>query len=123
MDRKSRKWRFVEGKESVFVYGGLGIAFILMLMLVIVLSSSLLNQEYLRMQSEAERAFNSVFIQLQDNPSQARITMVEENISGVAVYTTQGRLALGLGRVPTIPAWSSTTRRPLRRGICRIIPA
>lgn len=102
MKRTHRRWRFVEGKEPIFVYTGLGIAFVLVIMLALGLSSSLLNQENLRMQSEAEKAFNSVFIQLQENPTQARRTMTEENIIGVGVYTSMGRLALGLGRVPNI---------------------
>ncbi|AEC02559.1 integral membrane sensor signal transduction histidine kinase [Parasphaerochaeta coccoides DSM 17374] len=92
----------MEGNESIFVFTGLGVAFTLVIMLVLGLSTSLLTQENLRMQSEAEKAFNSVFIELQDNPSKARMTMVQENIIGVGVYTSQGRLALGIGRIPNI---------------------
>jgi two-component system sensor histidine kinase HydH len=56
------------------------------------------------MQSEAERAFNSVFLALQDSTTKALKTMQEQNVSGVGVYSSMGRKVLSLGNVPlTIP--------------------
>ncbi len=56
------------------------------------------------MQSEAERAFNSVFLALQDNTAKALKTMQEQGVSGVGVYSSMGRKVLSLGNVPmTIP--------------------
>jgi two-component system sensor histidine kinase HydH len=94
----------VDGKESFIVITSLAFAFIVLIGLVIFLTSALLEREELRMQSEAERAFNSVFLALQDSTSKALKTMQEENVFGIGVYSSMGRKVLSLGSVPmTIP--------------------
>lgn len=94
----------VDGREPFFVISSLIFAFLILIGLVIFLASALTEREELRMQSEAERAFNSVFLALQDNATKALKTMQEQDVSGVGVYSSMGRKVLSLGNVPmTIP--------------------
>ena len=104
MERKKKRWMIVDGREPIFVITSLIIAFLILIGLVIFLATALTEREELRMQSEAERAFNSVFLALQDNTTKALKTMQEQNVSGVGVYSSMGRKVLSLGNVPmTIP--------------------
>ncbi len=104
MNAKKTRWMIVDGKESFIVITSLAFAFIVLIGLVIFLTSALLEREELRMQSEAERAFNSVFLALQDSTSKALKTMQDENVFGIGVYSSMGRKVLSLGSVPmTIP--------------------
>jgi len=94
----------VDGREPAFVITSLIVAFLILIGLVIFLATALTEREELRMQSEAERAFNSVFLALQDNTTKALKTMQEQGVSGVGVYSSMGRKVLSLGNVPmTIP--------------------
>ncbi|MDD3928562.1 MAG: sensor histidine kinase, partial [Sphaerochaeta sp.] len=94
----------MDNKEPFIVITSLAFAFLVLLALVIFLTSALLEREQLRMQSEAERAFNSVFLALQDSTAKALKTMQDENVSGIGVYSSMGRKVLSLGNVPmTIP--------------------
>ncbi|HHT80263.1 MAG TPA: sensor histidine kinase [Spirochaetales bacterium] len=94
----------VDGREPFFVIGSLILAFLLLIGLVLFLATAIIEREELRMQSEAERAFNSVFLALQDSTTKALKTMQEQNVSGVGVYSSMGRKVLSLGNVPlTIP--------------------
>ncbi len=98
------RWTIGDSKEPYFVITSLVVAFLLLVSLVIFLSSALIDREQLRMQSEAERAFNSVFLALQDSTAKALRTMAEEEVSGIGVYSSTGRRVLSLGNVPmTIP--------------------
>ena len=104
MERNRKRWMIVDGREPIFVISSLIFAFLILIGLVIFLATALTEREELRMQSEAERAFNSVFLALQDNTTKALKTMQEQNISGVGVYSSMGRKVLSLGNVPmTIP--------------------
>jgi len=94
----------MDNREPFIVISSLAFAFLVLLALVIFLTSALLEREQLRMQSEAERAFNSVFLALQDSTAKALKTMQDENVSGIGVYSSMGRKVLSLGDVPmTIP--------------------
>ncbi len=94
----------IDGREPFFVISSLIFAFVILIGLVIFLATALTEREELRMQSEAERAFNSVFLALQDNTAKALKTMQEQDVSGVGVYSSMGRKVLSLGNVPmTIP--------------------
>ncbi|HRV24812.1 MAG TPA: sensor histidine kinase, partial [Sphaerochaeta sp.] len=75
-----------DGREGVFVISSLIFGFLLLLGLLVFLTSALYEREELRLQNEAERAFNSVFLALQDSNAKALRTMAEENVSGVGVY-------------------------------------
>ena len=104
MERKKKRWMIVDGREPYFVISSLIFAFLILIGLVIFLATALTEREELRMQSEAERAFNSVFLALQDNTTKALKTMQEQDVSGVGVYSSMGRKVLSLGNVPmTIP--------------------
>ena len=104
MNAKRTRWMIVDAKEPFIVITSLAFAFIVLIALVIFLTTAILEREQLRMQSEAERAFNSVFLALQDSTTKALKTMQDENISGIGVYSSMGRKVLSLGNVPmTIP--------------------
>ena len=78
----------VDAREPFIVITSLAFAFIVLIALVIFLTTAILEREQLRMQSEAERAFNSVFLALQDSTTKALKTMQDENISGIGVYSS-----------------------------------
>lgn len=104
MTVKKTRWMIVDGREPFIVITSLAFAFIVLIALVIFLTSAILDREELKMQSEAERAFNSVFLALQDSTNKALQAMQDENISGIGVYNSLGRKVLSLGNVPmTIP--------------------
>ena len=102
---KPRRWSFVEGKEELFVVGGLIFLFALLVTLVLFLSQLIIEKENTLMQFEAERGFaSSTLLLLQEEHSRALAAMREENVRGIGVYTNTGRLRLGLGEVPnTLP--------------------
>lgn len=104
MSRK-RSWSFVEGKEQVFVIGGLVFLFALLVTLVLFLSQSIIDKENTLMQFEAERGFaSSTLLLLQEEHTRALEAMREGNVRGIGVYSNNGRLRLGLGSVPnTLP--------------------
>ena len=56
-----------DGTEPYIVITGLAVAFLMLIFLVVFLTTALIDREQLRMQSEAERSFNSVFLALQDS--------------------------------------------------------
>jgi len=100
-----RKWSFVEGKEQIFVVGGLVFLFALLVTLVLFLSQLIIDKENTLMQFEAERGFaSSTLMLLQEEHSRALAAMEEGNVRGIGVYSNNGRLRLGLGSVPnTLP--------------------
>ncbi len=102
---KSRRWSIVEGKEQLFVIGGLVFLFALLLTLVLFLSQLIIDKENTLMQFEAERGFaSSAMLLLQEEHSRALAAMREGNVRGIGVYSNEGRLMLGLGSVPnTLP--------------------
>ncbi|WP_320128127.1 HAMP domain-containing sensor histidine kinase [uncultured Sphaerochaeta sp.] len=112
MKGNKSRWMIVDGKEPVIVIPSLTFAFLVLIGLIVFLSSAIRDREELRMQSEAERSFNSVFLAMQDSTTKALKTMNDEKISGIGVYSSQGRKVLSLGNVPmTIPLeiFSSTS--------------
>ena len=102
---RRRKWSFIEGKEQLFVIGGLVFLFALLVTLVLFLSQLIIDKENTLMQFEAERGFaSSTLLLLQEEHSRALAAMREENVLGIGVYSNSGRLRLGLGEVPnTLP--------------------
>ncbi len=102
---KLRRWTFIEGKEQIFVIGGLIFLFILLVTLVLFLSQIIIEKENTLMQFEAERGFaSSTLLLLQEEHSRALGAMREGNVLGLGVYSNSGRLRLGLGSVPnTLP--------------------
>ena len=55
----ARRWSFIEGKEQIFVVGGLLFLFVLLVTLVLFLSQLIIEKENTLMQFEAERGFAS----------------------------------------------------------------
>lgn len=102
---RRRRWGFVEGKEQLFVVGGLIFLFALLVTLVLFLSQSIIDKENTLMQFEAERGFaSSALLLLQEEHSRALSAMEEGNVLGIGVYSNYGRLRLSLGTVPnTLP--------------------
>lgn len=102
---RSRRWSFIEGKEELFVVGGLVFLFALLVTLVLFLSQLIIDKENTLMQFEAERGFaSSTLLLLQEEHSRALAAMREEQVRGIGVYSSTGRLRLGLGEVPnTLP--------------------
>ncbi|HCG63604.1 MAG TPA: two-component sensor histidine kinase [Sphaerochaeta sp.] len=101
----ARRWSFIEGKEQIFVVGGLLFLFVLLVTLVLFLSQLIIEKENTLMQFEAERGFaSSTLLLLQEEHSRALEAMQEGNVRGIGVYSNAGRLMLGLGSVPnTLP--------------------
>lgn len=102
---KHRRWSIVEGKEPIFVAGGLMFSFILLIAMVLVLSQSIIDNEDTLMQYEAERGFSSsVLLLLQEERTKAEEAMEEEHVKGLGIYSNTGKLMIGLGSVPnTLP--------------------
>ncbi|MGD1823191.1 MAG: sensor histidine kinase [Pleomorphochaeta sp.] len=92
----------INGKEHLFVISGLAVAYALILIFVISLFNAFQDREYLKLQMEAEQAFNSVFYYLKDDPITANDELQSEGIIGVGVYSFTGKEVLSLGDVPSI---------------------
>ncbi|MGI6432706.1 MAG: sensor histidine kinase [Sphaerochaetaceae bacterium] len=122
---RGRNWGFVEGKEHLFVIGGLLFLFVLLVTLVLFLSQSIISKENTLMQFEAERGFaSSALLLLQEEHSRALSAMEEGNVIGLGVYSNNGRLRLGLGSVPnTLPLerfrvmWQNRPPSQLNQGV------
>ncbi|MDC7250566.1 MAG: HAMP domain-containing sensor histidine kinase [Sphaerochaetaceae bacterium] len=92
----------VNGKEHLFVISGLVISYILIIIFVLFLFNALSEREELRLQMEAEQAFNSVFYYIKDDPVKANDELQSKGILGVGVYSYTGTKVLSLGDVPNI---------------------
>ncbi len=92
----------IEGKEHLFVIGGLAIAYFLIVIFVVFLFTALRDREDLRLQMEAEQSFNSIFFYIEDDPVKANDELQSKGILGVGVYSYTGRKVLALGEVPPI---------------------
>ena len=102
MSDKKRKFQFIEGKEPFFVFGGLALAFIILLVLIYLIYSNMIDKIQLELKFDSEKSFNSVYLSLSDSTEQALRTMKEEGVTGVAIYGTSGHFYQGLGDSPKI---------------------
>jgi len=102
---RTRRWKFVEGKEQIVIIVALSFLFLLLTTLVLFLSQLFIERETTLMQYEAERGFSSsTLLLLQEEHSRALESMADSNMKGIGVYSNNGRLRLGIGSVPnTIP--------------------
>lgn len=90
-------------KERLLFLSLLAAVFIILVGLELFLTHALLQSETLKMQGEAERAFNTVYMDLQDGGSgKATRTMQNEHVAGLAVYNSTGRRMLSLGDTPLV---------------------
>ncbi|MFA7118257.1 MAG: HAMP domain-containing sensor histidine kinase [Sphaerochaetaceae bacterium] len=100
---KQTRWLLGEKKEPYMVITSLAIAFLVLIVMVFVLSSALIEREDLKMQSEAERSFNSIYLAIQDEDNVKAVkTMQDEKVTGVGIYNSKGRRVMSLGAVPQI---------------------
>jgi two-component system sensor histidine kinase HydH len=102
MKNKEQHNSIVDGKERFFVITGLILAYVVLFILIMVLFNALQEREDLKLQTEAEKSFNTVFFHLQEDPVRASNELAENGIIGVGVYTNIGRNILMLGNVPRV---------------------
>ena len=102
MKNKEQHNSIVDGKERFFVISGLIVAYVVLFILIMVLFNALQEREDLKLQTEAEKSFNTVFFHLQEDPVRASNELAENGIIGVGVYTNIGRNILMLGNVPRV---------------------
>lgn len=99
---KKEHFSIANGKERLFVVGGLIITYIFLVILVLFLFNALKERESLKLQTEAEKAFNTIFFELQDDPVRANSELAEYGIIGVGVYSNIGQNVVMLGNVPKV---------------------
>ena len=106
-----------DGKEKFFVVCGLIVAYAILVILVMVLFNALKEREDLKLQTEAEKSFNTIFFHLQEDPLRASSELADNGIIGVGLYTNLGKNMLMLGSVPqllpssysiSLGSWGST---------------
>ncbi|MCQ2412631.1 MAG: HAMP domain-containing histidine kinase [Sphaerochaetaceae bacterium] len=99
-----RRWKFIEGKERLFVYAGLGLAFVMSMVLIFIIYNGMIERYQLQMKFDSEKSFNSVYLALTDSPNKARTAMADEGVSGIGIYSTSGQSYQVLGDAPmTLP--------------------
>ena len=90
-------------KERLLFLSMLAAVFIILIGLELFLTHALLQSETLKMQGEAERAFNTVYMDLQEGgQDKAMRTMQNEHVAGMAIYNSTGRRMVGLGVTPLV---------------------
>ncbi|NCB01169.1 MAG: HAMP domain-containing histidine kinase [Spirochaetia bacterium] len=100
---RTRRVKFIEGKEQMVIMLSLFFLFLLLSTLVLFLAQLFIDRETTLMQFEAERGFaSSTLLLLQEEHSKALEAMGDANVKGIGVYSNNGRLRLGLGSVPNI---------------------
>lgn len=100
---KQTRWLLGDKTESYLVIVSLVIAFVVLIAMVLFLTQALIEREDLKMQSEAERSFNSIYLSLQDGDAQkAQKTMEDEHVFGIGIYDSTGRKVMSLGQVPQV---------------------
>lgn len=98
--RKERKWKIIGGKENFFVFGGISIIYILLLILVYLNFSSVVSETQIEMKFDSEKTFNSIYMALKDSTVHAVRTMQKEGVSAVGIYSSQGKAYQTLGDAP-----------------------
>ncbi|MCI2076092.1 MAG: ATP-binding protein [Sphaerochaeta sp.] len=100
---KPTRWLMGDKTELYLVIISLVISFAILIAMVLFLSQALIEREDLKMQSEAERSFNSIYLSLQDGDAQkAQKTMEDEKVTGIGIYDSTGRRVMSLGQVPQV---------------------
>ena len=99
-----RKFKFVEGKERVFVYTGILLVYIFILLLVAFVYINLQDKIWLEMKFDSEKAFNSVYMFLDDGKTSVENAMEDAGIYAVGLYSSTGMAVELFGSAPeTLP--------------------
>lgn len=93
---------FFISRERTVAFLLIGLLFCLLVAMILVVSFSTQEKEELLMKSEAERAFNSIYMALTEDSAteKAASIMKEEGVIGIGIYSSNGRLFRWLGTVP-----------------------
>ncbi|MCF0238218.1 MAG: HAMP domain-containing histidine kinase [Sphaerochaetaceae bacterium] len=97
-----RKWKFIEGKERLFVYIGMAILYITIFVFALFVYENLTEKATLEMKFESERSFNSIYMALNDNTSKVTSTMEQENVYAIGIYASNGKAYQRLGDAPEV---------------------
>ncbi len=90
-------------KERVLFLSLLAAIFVILIGLELFLAHALLQSETLKMQGDAERAFNTVYMDFRDGGAhKATSTMQEGKVRGLGIYNSTGRRVLALGITPLV---------------------
>lgn len=89
-------------REKFLVVVGLIIAYAILAIMLMFLFNALREREDLKLQTEAEKSFNTIFFHLQDDPVRANNELQKNGIIGVGVYSNLGKNELMLGKVPKL---------------------
>ena len=90
-------------KERTLFLSLLAAVFRILIGLELFLTHALLQGEMLKVQGEAERAFNTVYMDFQDGGAPKAIrTMQNEHVDGMAIYDSTGRRMVALGVTPLV---------------------
>lgn len=117
MRKKDSHFSMADEKEKFFVVCGLIVAYAILVILIMFLFNALKEREDLKLQTEAEKSFNTVFFHLQEDPVRAGSELADNGIIGVGLYTNLGKNMLMLGSVPrllpssysdSLGSWGST---------------
>lgn len=94
---------FEDRREQYVVVGSLLVVFVALIFTVLFLTKALVEREDLKTQSEAERAFNSIYLALQEGDSEkTQSTMKNEKVTGIGIYNSMGRRVMSIGSVPAV---------------------
>lgn len=99
---KKRKFKFIEGKETLFVYLGLCLVYVILISFIAFVHVNLVDQIKLEMKFNSEKSFNTVFMALLENPAKVENTMREENVLGIGIYASNGLSYQNLGDAPKV---------------------
>ena len=91
-----------EKKEQYLLVLYFTLAFVVLLSMIIWVASAMIQSATLKMKSEAERSFNSVYMTLLENPTKTSVTMQEEKVYDFGIYTSTGKLVKSVGNAPSI---------------------
>lgn len=100
---KSKRFsHFFISRERTVAFLLIGLLFCLLVAMILAVSFSTQEKEELLMKSEAERAFNSIYMALTEESAteKAASIMKEEGVIGIGIYSSNGRLFRWLGTVP-----------------------
>jgi len=99
-----RHFKFIEGKESLFVYVGIGLAYVLLMILSTFVFIGFQDKITLEMKFSSEKSFNSIYMALTDGSDRAETVMKEEKVSAIGLYSATGRGITVYGEAPeTLP--------------------